>query len=79
MTCLHKNRCTLKQYKATGLIRNKTMNWTIRNVGWLTWLLHFIKYTKLHYANVSLHTSPMPPTSKHKSGLVKVPVHFNVY
>ncbi len=23
--------------------------------------------------------SPMPPTSKNKSGLVKVPVHFNIY
>ncbi len=24
-------------------------------------------------------TSPVPPTSKNKSGLVKVPEHFNVY
>ncbi len=28
---------------------------------------------------VMLGTSPMPPTSKNKSGLLKVPVHFNVY
>ncbi len=29
--------------------------------------------------SVTLGTSPMPPTIKNKSGLVKVPVHFNVY
>ncbi len=29
--------------------------------------------------SVMLGTSPMPPTSKNKSGLVKVPVHFNVF
>ncbi len=29
--------------------------------------------------SVMLDTSPMPPTSKNKSGLVKVHVHFNVY
>ncbi len=28
---------------------------------------------------VMLDTSPMPLTSEIKSGLVKVPVHFNVY
>ncbi len=28
---------------------------------------------------VTLGTSPMPLTSKNKSGLMKVPVHFNVY
>ncbi len=37
---------------------------------------------KMHYMyiqSVTLGTSPMPLTSKNKSGLVKVPVHFNVY
>ncbi len=29
--------------------------------------------------SVTLCTSPMPRTSKLKTGLVKVPVHFNVY
>ncbi len=28
---------------------------------------------------MKLGTSPMPLTSKIKSGLVKVPIHFNVY
>ncbi len=29
--------------------------------------------------SVTLGTSSMTPTSKNKSGLVKIPVHFNVY
>ncbi len=29
--------------------------------------------------SVTLGTSPIPLTSKNKSGLVKIPVHFNVY